>query len=225
MYVSEEPTAPKESEEAKDSNYLYYTKYWCTTHERFVGFVVGQNRKNIKRVVSNFKRNSHGVKCRIDLYDGKFKIVLKIRKGLYDVQLAEDYINISYFDWLQSHFENVIRELKKLDTQAFRLVVEGRWKSNDGEDEELPEARPDASDIPRQDLDYLQEQDSDRYDRFCERNQRNRDRRNYIRDERDYERDQRREHRRDHRRDHGRNDRRDRRRDSRRYSRRDDRRR
>ena len=94
MYVSEEPNAPKESEEGKDPNYLYYTKYWCTTQERFVGFVVGQNRKNIKRVVSNFKRNSHGVKCRIDLYNGKFKIVLKIRKGLYDVQLAQDYTNM-----------------------------------------------------------------------------------------------------------------------------------
>ena len=96
-----------------------------------MGFIVGQNRKNIKRIVSNFKKHSHGVKCRIDhLRNGKFKIVLKLRKGLYDVQLTEDYTDMSYFDWIQSHFNNILRELHNLDTEAFRLVVEGRWKDS-----------------------------------------------------------------------------------------------
>ena len=60
--------------------------------------------------------------------NGKFKIVSKLRKGLKDVQLTEDYTDMSYFDWIQSHFNNILRELHNLDTEAFRLVVEGRWK-------------------------------------------------------------------------------------------------
>ena len=191
MFVPEESKTLEKPKEDKDPNYIYYNKYWCSTQKRFIGFILGQNRKNIKRIVSNFKRNSHGVKCRIDHSrdTSKFQITLKIRKGLYDVQLADDYTDMSYFDWIQSHFENIIQDLCKLDDQAFRLVVEGRWKSADGEDEELPEPRPDASDIPRQHTNHYEEQ------RGHHRHN-NRDRRYYHRDRRHHNKERQR-HRRD----------------------------
>ena len=95
MQVSEESKEPQKPKQEKDSNYIYYNKYWCSSQKRFVGFILGQNRKNIKRIIHNFKKDSHGVKCRIDHFrdTGKFQITLKVRKGLYDVQLADDNIH------------------------------------------------------------------------------------------------------------------------------------